>query len=227
MTPHEIWNKSVPMSCAYEHILSKELFADYVKLCEAANKTSIMQDMVEALGNNDPNSYITKRSDPNHPLNLKIAHVKKMDQILLHHLQQGNILAHGFSIPRRAEDQAQAVPVDLWKACKTFELKDELKGSGLHMTEIRLMPAAWLEKLAPQEPEKKPAGRPSRSHYITEATQQLLNEGAFDLSKPNKDHHPAILARIHRNHPETIDDETGLGPKSLEKHANPILNSLK
>jgi hypothetical protein len=144
---------------------------------------------------------------------------QELEAEVIAQLRSGDLIGIGFDTPRRSDELPKQVPADIWNIASVKWARDEVQGSGLHMSAVRIT--------RPKQAQWKEPGRPGTQTLVEAAFVQLIAEGKIDLQRSIKSHFEVVRERIWRNNPGMNRSTTGLGDKALSKHLGPLFRKAK
>ena len=226
------WNKGVVLSQAHLVFCNREKVS---RLTELEKSTSFIkvfdriQENVDQGGQGfDILKNVVKKDEPAREVAGQLKNELKV--AVLRWMENDQLFAYGFSLPRQASDIPQIVPHDLLLSYLASE-GSSLKRNGLQMEAIRVVHANQVLHTATaiENAEKgiKAAGRPSRQGHIIEAFYILAEQEALDFSKTATSQYPKIAKWVMENYPDQENSETGLGSKAMAKYVNPLFKAAK
>ncbi|MEH6526533.1 MAG: hypothetical protein V7723_10720 [Sneathiella sp.] len=223
----EIWKTGVYLAEADTHFGDKETVEKYNQNYTAPSFVGVLERMKENAEIGLEGWDILKDVAP--PVNptRKIADDlrKKLKAAVLRNVRKGVLIGYGFSVPRRADDEPQKVPDDLWGVYSSFSSDNVLKSDSLKMEKVRVVYVGWLNKVNSEAP--KLAGRPTRQDHIVEAFETLADQDLIDFSKPATACHDLVRQWVLKNYPNEENSDKGLGTKAIAKHINSLFRQYK
>jgi len=214
-----IWNKGVLLSDAHRYIGPPEKVKTYRQYAAQASKESILNRIQDNIDSGVTGWDILK--DVTGPKTPKADLEREIRGHIVTMARQKKLLAYGYALPRRPDDNPIAIPLDLWETFVHWD-KNRLEANGLRIESVRLTLPSWIEEDLASEEILRSAGRPSRSPQIIAAFRALSDGGQLDFDKPASHSYPAVRKWVQAHYPDDVDPKRGLSDKALEKHFNPL-----
>ncbi|MBE7638691.1 MAG: hypothetical protein JJ879_14150 [Sneathiella sp.] len=224
MTPNDIWNKAIPLPKALYRFGRKDKIARLQVLEQEVAVPALMQVALEAIQSDE--DRFQKLADGLKDAQSPFAKIRKIKESIqtemFRALKARKVLAYGYDYPRKASDQAQEVPEELWSSFNDWS-KDSLSTNGLRMDAIRLIPINWISKAPSPDPAPKASpGRPSRKDQILTAFEALDQEGKINRGNSMHSHCDLIREWILRHYPDESEQTKGLGDQIIRKTISPV-----
>lgn len=179
---------------------------------------------------------VAKEPQSSSEYNQRIKESDKIRKMLINKvlpkLIDGELVADGYSIPRRPEDNRCKIPEDVWLNPHfiTWD-KNKVKGNGLEIIDIQVYEKITsLDKpvmeVNPATEERVKVGRPKVSDKIANAFISLANSGEIDFEdKISQRFNPVIRCLIEQE-PENERKDKSLSESTLRKTISPLFNQL-
>ncbi|PHQ72371.1 MAG: hypothetical protein COB93_00375 [Sneathiella sp.] len=222
----KIWKKGAYLTEAHIHFGDKDTVENYYSYRGKSAVEYALDQVEENLKRGLEGLDLLKGLAKPDTDRKKIAEKLRQDlkDAFLRNVMRGVLIGYGFSVPRRAEDEPQKVPVDLWNQYRNSS-SNILKSSSLKMEEVRVAHSSWLNVVISAY--TKPAGRPTRQDHIVESFETLADQDSIDFSKPATACYGMVRQWVLNNYPDEENRDKGLSTKAMEKHINPLFRQYK
>ncbi|MEQ8508078.1 MAG: hypothetical protein RIB43_03680 [Rhodospirillaceae bacterium] len=204
---NDLWERAIPIKQGRYRFGDKSLVEEYNALLDSkpgafsalGSLANAMADMIDG----DPPIEPEIRTTPEERNRLgELASL--IDNHCIKRLQQRELIAIGFSIPRHPDDPPRIIPPEILARGRLKFDSNKVIGDGLQFHAVRIFPAEALNT-ASSEPNRP--GRPSKRDLIKKVYAECRNEGLIDYTKPQKAAIDVIKSRIQTRY----FDEYGLG----------------
>lgn len=147
---------------------------------------------------------------------------ERLERYVLKYIKSGELIAAGFSLPRRASDSPEFIPDDVWGGYVDWD-KGTIEANGLSVVEVRLTHPSWLLRSQMDSPPTRGRGRPSRKADVLTAFNALLELGKINLNGPMKANYGVVRAYVMQEFPNNDNDDTGLSDTYLAQEINHLI----
>lgn len=242
----KLWNTGVYLSRAYHSFAPENLQKEW----EEVSKRSALKEAhakLEELQNTQigfaeaMNSVLGKVTEVTRP---KEDLLKRMRDLVVNRLWQGDLVAFGYEKPRRMSSEVHRLPARLWNGHIDWHTSS-LVSQGLELVEIRVLTQERVSKTSSlfefldsygteaQSSTDTPhveagrTGRPTIKGYLEDAFAALDAAGLIDVQKPAKAHYPLVRHWLQENKPEAGATKDKPSDEGIRAHFSPLFNSLK
>ena len=142
-----------------------------------------------------------------------------LEEDMLGKLKGGEIIAHGHTLPRNAQDERVQIPHDVWINFPSIKWEaNKVKGQGLEFINVIVSPVANDDNdaITGQESTKK-QGRPSIRPFIEEAYHALNQGGQVNFSAPKSALYGPICNWLAIRYPNKKEMFKGMDDSTIRK----------
>ena len=213
MNPTEIWENGVSLRVAFREFGNRDLLNEY----DATHSSEIHFVAPEIYGEH-PDLQPDKSNQQELISEIhrhKTDACSEIEYHLCRDFKAGRLLGVGYSLPRQPTDKPAFIPKDVWE-CEVDFQQNLVNGNGLEFVEVRVY------KTGDGGNSRRQQGRPSREAQIIQAFENLLNEGALDVSKSRAQYFDLIRAKVAALYPHEAENTKGLNDKTLYRVLGPL-----
>lgn len=151
--------------------------------------------------------------------------IHALNKYFMDEFRSGNLRCFAFEAPRTLASVSVEILPGFWKAPPDWD-KGEYKVDSLHFIEIRVLQRSSAEQLV-YELELAVKGRPTISHYVEAAFNDLQTNGRIETKSSARSHFPMVRAWIANNFKHASIDAGKLSDEGIRRHFSPLFKELK
>lgn len=186
--PEELWREGLKLDQAFQEYSDPRLWEEYEEL-----EGWVLFEVPPPDLPPDPSPQQPPKPLPFEPYVLLHKFCSARDAIrtdIIRRLVAGELLAAGYTTPRRRQRTAVFVPASVWEAGRVSWEASQLWTPAEIFEEVRILPSpdaisAAVVAALPASPPRRAPGRPSRAKEILQAYEQLRDVGRINFSSLN------------------------------------------